>query len=124
MMKSGNQQGFTIIEALIAITLLAVGILAAATMQISAITGNSRANRITEANAMVADKVEWFMSRPYADDPADPVFVDDCEWSADGNYEICWTVEEDAPLDNTRTIRITVQQLPGVSMVFIKANEG
>ena len=116
-MKIGNQKGFTIIEALIAITLLAVGILAAATMQISAITGNSRANRITEASVLAADQAEWFMSLPY-DDPA---FVDGNRVA--GNYTVSWTVADDDPLPNTRTITVTVD-VPGVAIVFIKANEG
>jgi type IV pilus assembly protein PilV len=132
-MKIDNQKGFTIIEALIAITLLAVGILAAATMQISAITGNSHANRVTEATVLATDLLEELMAAPW-DDPAlaeDPALDPEghSRVSADGKYTLSWTVVDNDPAvnnlpGNSKTVTITADNVRGVSLVYIKANEG
>ena len=53
-----SNQGFTILEILMAITILAVGILAIATMQGSSIKGNSLAIGITEGITLAQDKAE------------------------------------------------------------------
>ena len=54
--KNGNMRGFTLLELLIAITFLATGLLAAATMQGVAMNANSYANRISVAT-MVGQQV-------------------------------------------------------------------
>lgn len=72
------QQGFTLIEVLIAIIVLSVGILAAASMQISALGGNHLAARTTAASSLAAATIEELMlinarrppdETPYDDDP-------------------------------------------------------
>jgi prepilin-type N-terminal cleavage/methylation domain-containing protein len=47
--KNGSTRGFTLLELLIAIAFLAIGLLAAATMQGAAMNANSYANRISVA---------------------------------------------------------------------------
>jgi type IV pilus assembly protein PilV len=49
LQKNGNMRGFSLLELLIAITLLANGLLAAATMHGAAMNANSYANRISVA---------------------------------------------------------------------------
>ena len=58
----GQSAGFTLIEVLIAISLLAVGMLAGASMQVSAITGNAQANRVSEATTLAQDRLEELMA--------------------------------------------------------------
>ena len=69
MCKAQRQGGFTLIEVLIAITLLTVGILAAASMQITALGGNHLASRTTTATARASSIVEELMELDYYNDP-------------------------------------------------------
>ena len=144
-----QQQGFTLIEVLIAITMLAVGILAAASMQISALGGNHLAMRITTASSLAGSTIEGMMRLEY-DDPAlvatltapadyDPAnaaslnnALNDLEhediatWptGVDG-FEIFYHVAEDYPLPDNKTIRVTVRRddrgvMRTVAMDYIK----
>ena len=69
-----NQSGFTLVELLIALVIFAVGILGVATMQITAIQGNSKGRQISEASNDGADRFEGFMSLSY--DAADLLDTD------------------------------------------------
>ena len=53
-----RQRGFTLLEVLIAISVFSIGVLAVATMQISAIRGNRLANELTQATVLAQDKIE------------------------------------------------------------------
>jgi type IV pilus assembly protein PilV len=53
-----NQRGFTLIEVMITVVILAVGLLALAQMQISAVNGNYSANNMTVASTLAQDKLE------------------------------------------------------------------
>jgi len=91
-MKIGRvqQNGFTLIEVLIAIVLLSVGILAAASMQISALGGNHLATRTTTASSLAAAAIEELMlinarkppgQIPYDDLPWLEATVDPDDWA-------------------------------------------
>lgn len=60
-----KEEGFTLIEIMIAIALLAFGLLAMASMQVMAIQTTGKANRITEGTTMAMDKIEQFMASDY-----------------------------------------------------------
>lgn len=53
-----TEKGFTLIEILIAISIFAIGVLAVASMQISAIRGNRLGNEVTQATFLAQDKLE------------------------------------------------------------------
>ncbi len=67
MMKMNNEKGFTLIEVVIALGVLAIGIIAMFSMQTMGIKGNSSANRITETTIWAADKVEEIVALDYDD---------------------------------------------------------
>jgi type IV pilus assembly protein PilV len=60
-----KEAGFTILEILIAISILAFGLLAVATMQATSIKGNSQAIGITEGITLAQDKIEEFIGLDY-----------------------------------------------------------
>jgi len=60
-----RQKGFALIEILIAITVFAIGILAVAKMQITAIKANSFARNLTDASNIAQDKMEKLITLDY-----------------------------------------------------------
>lgn len=61
------QDGFTLIEILIAVSIFTIGILAANAMQIGGITWNSRANDLSQRTTWAADSVEILIGLGHSD---------------------------------------------------------
>lgn len=57
-----NNTGFTIIEVLVAIVVLAIGLLGAGAMQVAAVKGNANSSKLTEATNLAASQVETIFS--------------------------------------------------------------
>lgn len=55
---SFKQSGFSLIEVLIAMAILAISLLAAATMQVSSIRNNASGNMVTQANMLAKAQME------------------------------------------------------------------
>jgi type IV pilus modification protein PilV len=66
--KTGTQEGWTLVEILVAVVILAVGLLAVGTMQISAIRGNFMGDNTSIALTLASEKMEDLLNRDY-DDP-------------------------------------------------------
>ena len=62
------ENGFTLIEALIAIAILTIGILGISGMQLSAIQGNHGAMILTEETNEASSRLEQMLSMPYDSD--------------------------------------------------------
>ncbi len=60
----GNK-GFTLIEALIALTVFAIGVLAVISMQTTATSGNARARYLSEATSWAVDRMEIILNLDY-----------------------------------------------------------
>jgi len=97
-----NQNGFTLIEVMIAITILAIGIL------ISAMQGNSYASGLTEATSFAQNKMEELASLAYTDtDLSDGSQTDS---GATGiQYNISWNIAMNDPAPNAKHIKVIVQ---------------
>ncbi len=127
-----KEGGFTLIEVLIAITIFAVGLLAVAAMQNSAILMNSSAGKLTNLSTWGMDKIEELSALPYADPwletAGNPPGNDSAgnthqEVSGDGDYTISWTVIDDNPLTSTKNIRVTVTGRGKTAVIsFLKPN--
>ena len=60
-----GEGGFTLLEVIVAISILTFGLLAVASMQLTAIRGNDNASNITEATTVAQDRLELFLLHPY-----------------------------------------------------------
>ena len=111
-----NDAGFTIIEVVIAISILAVGLLGVAAMQTSAIQVNSAAGRMTTRMNWAQDRMEELKAMPFSDPwleaAGNPPGVDSAgnthEQTTSDGYAVRWDVDEGEPVLNTKRIVVTV----------------
>jgi prepilin-type N-terminal cleavage/methylation domain-containing protein len=116
-----KEDGFTLIEVLVAITIFAVGLLAVAAMQTSAIKMNSNAGKFTNLSTLGMDQIEKLSSLPYTDPALNPGGPYN---SVSGDYTISYTVVlSPPPATNTKNITVTVTGLGKISVIgFLKPN--
>lgn len=98
-------------EAMVAIAIIAIGVMSMYVLQVSSINTNSSGNRITISTNVAADKIEEILAMDYTDDDlkyddADPDIGDYTVTDADSNV-INWTVTA-GPVANTKSITISV----------------
>ena len=103
-------QGYTLIEVLIAMAVFSIGILAVAAMQTTSVQGNASARRVTEATALAENQIESLLELPYDDNDLDPAL--NPHEAAQGPYTINWIIT-DSDLDtdgvnDAKTISVTV----------------
>jgi prepilin-type N-terminal cleavage/methylation domain-containing protein len=106
MDKLKKEGGFTLIEVLVGLTIFAVGLLAVAAMQTSAIKMNSNAGKLTNLSTWGMDKIEELSALPYSDPLLDSAGNPHQEIS--GDYTISWTVIDDNPATSIKNITIMV----------------
>ena len=140
--------GFTLIEVLMAMAIFLIGILAVLLMHIKAINTNAGARGVTENYTWAMDKVEHLLELNYADaqlaagdhsleagsftqasDGIDNNGNGQIDESGEtGQIMISWTVQDNYPIEDAKSVRVTVTQrvpLVGDKVIhvdFIKAN--
>ena len=120
-----THEGFTLIEVLISIVVLAIGLLSLNAMQLAAIRGNADANSLTTETNWAADKAETLMGLSYNDplidngvhDPENDGQDNDGDGITDEDdedgveeFNVEWTVWDDTPIKSTKTIQVTVSR--------------
>ena len=101
-----KNQGYTLIEVLIAVAIFAVGFLALASLQIKSISQNASSRMRSDATTLAVESLERLISLPY----------DHMELDQGSNphlrqteaYTIEWNVQDDVPVTATKTIVINV----------------
>jgi type IV pilus assembly protein PilV len=100
-----DQKGFSLIEVLISMTIFAIGVLALAQMQITAIRGNAFSSATTDGTTLAQDRIEQLMNSPYDDGAlAEGNHGPDTQ----GVYNVSWDVANDSPVANTKTVNVSV----------------
>jgi type IV pilus modification protein PilV len=105
-----NQDGFTIVEVLMALVIFSIGIMAIAGMQLSSIRGNSSARIHTEAGVQAQDQIESLMALPYDHANLDP---DNSPFTVvENDHTITWEVlqndTDDGTTENTKTVTVEI----------------
>lgn len=118
-----REKGFTILEVLIAISILSIGILAVASLQASAIRGNDFAGSATNGTIWAADKMEKLIAMAFddygdsnlrdTDGDGDGGLDDATIATADhnetqGDWTILWNISDNSLIDNTKTVNVIV----------------
>ena len=117
-----SEAGFTFMEVLIALSILTVGMLAVAQMQIMGIRGNDLSGRTTEALNLAQQQVEQLHCKMWNETMEDPDLEDtnagnngDLESVTDVDHEttigrqrVVWNIADNTPIANTKTIVVTV----------------
>ncbi len=116
--KNGiNNRGFSLLEVVIALGIFSIGILAIASLQITATSGNAKARFSTEAATLAQDVVERLLAIDYVRDSiplrSEFKFADNgtrVYQDPSGRYTIDWTVSgPDTPIDRAITVNVTVR---------------
>ena len=92
---------------LIAVSIFAIGMLAIATMQTSAIRVNSTAGQITSRITWGQDKLEELLALPFDDTDLLSAGNPHSEDTGEG-YTITWNITDDNPVAGTKRITVTV----------------
>jgi len=83
-----HQQGYSLVEVMVAILILTIGLLALAKMQTQAVASNSFGSQLTQATFLAQDKLEELR------------LLNECYLDVKGKQEIVWTVEDQDIVDN------------------------
>lgn len=107
-----DKNGFSLVEFMIAMSILAIGLLAVAGMQSTAIRGNLLSKGTTSAILLGEKKMEEFKNTPYTSltngtfqDPNNP--LTDIGGSG-GRFNRSWTISTYSGSTNMRQITITI----------------
>ncbi len=116
MRKELSSKGFTLIEVMVAITVLTIGILGIWSLHISAIHGNAFSNRMAEATSLGNQLAEEKKADSYSN------LVDGTFWDKEGSnpvfvypytgcprsYKRQWTIADHPSAPQTKQVTITV----------------
>jgi prepilin-type N-terminal cleavage/methylation domain-containing protein len=86
--QKDSQQGFSLVEVLVAILLLTVGLLALAQMQTRAVASNAFGNQLTQATFLAQDKLEELR------------LLNECYLEVLAKPQISWTTADQDVVDN------------------------
>lgn len=109
-----QSQGFTLVEVMIALLILAIGLLGLAGLQIVSTKSNSFSNQMSIATTIAQDSLEALRNLNYShsdldvgthQDPANPLKA---PGDMDFYFDRSWTVSEDTT-NNIKTMKVTVE---------------
>jgi type IV pilus modification protein PilV len=116
------EQGFTLLEVIVAISLLTFGLLAVASMQVAAMKGNASSWEVKEATNLAVDQMERLIAMPYDDPLLEDTHQDgfsglnsmtedtaDHYSSEHGKFTVLWNVATDDVVNHSKTINVLVK---------------
>ncbi len=133
-----KKKGFTLIEVLVALTILIVGIMGTLVLEVTAINGNSSSRELQSAMVLAEDFLEQSKNFVYTDAKltagthtntelgvVNPI---DVQGNGGGSYTRSWSVVNDSLFANTKNVTVTVgwtKNLVGhqVQLTAVKVNK-
>jgi prepilin-type N-terminal cleavage/methylation domain-containing protein len=109
-----NSDGFTMVEVLVALFLLAIGVLAAAPMFVYAMQGNAVGADFGTSGAIAVERMEVLRGTFYGDLPAGGDLASDVTGTvpyfdnSNPDFTIRWTIVDNVTPDDTKTITVRV----------------
>jgi type II secretion system protein I len=97
-----NNKGFTLVEIMVAISILSIALLGLVSVTVMVIKGNSFSKTMTTATTLANDKMEKLKNNSYA------ALAPGTE-TVESIYTRTWTVTQNSPAAGMTTIVMTVQ---------------
>ena len=85
--KPNAQDGFSLVEVLIAMAVLSIGLLSIAAMQTSAIRGNAKSNDLTQRTTIASNHMEYLLNLPFTDPGLTDQTTDGIDNNGDGTID-------------------------------------
>ncbi len=122
-----KNQGFSLVEVLVALAIFLIGVLAVATLQLTSISANSKANLMTSGTSLTKSKLEELMARDFDHGDLKDIdgdgtaglghisFDNDKDTQPDADYgpfpdtgpqRVYWNVAADVPAPGMLTIQV------------------
>jgi type IV pilus assembly protein PilV len=109
-----QNDGFTILEVVMASAIFAIGILGVCALQTAALKTISSANYITAGTTNAQDKLEELLELPFSD--SDLSVGDHTESSPPSGYTITWTVAANTSSSKSVAVTSSWQNVNGMSV--------
>lgn len=106
MIRCKKSKGFSLIEVLIALVILAIALLALAGLMVQSTNSNSWGSHLTEASTLAQDKLEELRMARWTALDSEP-FTDVRTGSTGTNYTRTWTVDTNTA-GNLKTVSISI----------------
>lgn len=100
----GPNAGFTLVESMLTVAIMAVGLLALAGLQITALRGNDLSRRMTTAIAIAEQKIEQLKNTPYTNLQAEAA----SQVTASNLHFTRQVTITNGPLPNTKSVSVLV----------------
>ena len=111
MAKLYYEKGFTLLEVLVAITILSIGLLGVASLTTGIIKGNLYSKNVTSATVVAQQKIEEIQRVGY--DNANSLAGTATLSMGGYNFTRVTTISDATPAANMKTARVTVAWNPG-----------
>jgi len=106
--ERGPQGGFSLVELIVAITLLGVLMLGFLPVFPLGMRTVEKGKQISAATDLAQERMEWIKSLPSGDPNLDPGQHAAADNPVDGLYTVTWTVFDDEPVPGMKRVDVTV----------------
>jgi len=108
---SKRSEGFTLLEVMIALVILAVGLLGLAALQLVAVKSNAFSSEMTYATMLAQQHAESLKNLPFTDGNLTPGAHTAMGSSKGVQYTVTWSVTDNVPATDMKSVNVTVQWL-------------